>query len=273
MDNNINAPTILIFDSGVGGISVYSEIKARMPDANYIYLFDNKAYPYGELAKDKLVFRVNALIPDIVKKHSVDIVVVACNTASTVVLPSLRSTLNIPVVGVVPAIKPASTLAVKALGLIATPATIKREYTHDLIKNFSHNIPVKLLGSTKLVDMAEDKLRGEPVDLEVLADILNGLKGKIDVAVLGCTHFPLIKEEIGEILGKNVQLIDSGIAIAKRVQFLLKEQYLDLGSENSKNSLKHIAYSSATPYKEAALNIAFKEFGFKAIEMILSRDV
>ncbi len=269
--NNINTPTILIFDSGVGGISVFSEIKAEIPDANYIYLFDNKAYPYGELAKDRLICRVNMLMTNIVKEHSVDIVVIACNTASTVVLPSLRDTLSIPVVGVVPAIKPASLLAVKALGLIATPATITREYTHDLIKNFSNNVPVKLLGSTKLVDIAEDKLRGEPVDLDILSDILDELKGKIDVAVLGCTHFPLIKPEIRKVLGKNVQLIDSGTAIARRVHFLLKDKYAD--SKSSKNALKHIAYSSATPYKEAALNIAFKEMGFEAIEMIQNQDV
>ncbi len=271
MNNNVNIPTILIFDSGVGGISVYSEIKTEMPDASYIYLFDNKAYPYGELNKDKLIYRVNMLISDVLKKHSVDIVVIACNTASTIVLPSLRNTLNIPVVGVVPAIKPASLLAVKALGLIATPATIKREYTHDLIKNFSKNIPVKFLGSTKLVDIAEDKLRGKLVDLGVLRKILNELKGKIDVAVLGCTHFPLIKKEIGEALGKDVQLIDSGKAIAKRVQFLLNDKYDDL-SGNSKNLSKHVAYSSATPYEEAALNMAFKKMGFKAIETIPNPD-
>ncbi len=272
MNNSVNVPTILIFDSGVGGVSVYSEIKTEMPDANYIYLFDNKAYPYGELSKDTLIYRVNMLISEVLKKHTVDVVVIACNTASTVVLPSLRHVLSIPVVGVVPAIKPASLLTSKALGLIATPATIKREYTHDLIRNFSKDIPVKLLGSTKLVDMAEGKFRGEEVDLGALKKLLNELKGEIDVAVLGCTHFPLIKEEIGHVLGKNVQLIDSGKAIAKRVQFLLNNKYNDLLG-TGKKEMNHVVYGSATPHKEAALNIAFKKMGFNAIETIPNQDV
>ncbi|MFA0519979.1 aspartate/glutamate racemase family protein, partial [Vibrio sp. 10N.222.55.E8] len=141
----------------------------------------------------------------------------------------------IPIVGVVPAIKPASLLANKAVGLIATPATITREYTHDLIKNFSINKRVELLGSTRLVDMAENKLRGEAIDLEELQQILQPMINTIDVAVLGCTHFPLIKTEIQQVLGKDVLLVDSGKAIAKRVQGLL-----DLESSGQKGGVREV---------------------------------
>ncbi len=182
--NNCSNPTILIFDSGVGGLSVFLEIRKQLPNANYIYLFDNKAFPYGELESNVLITRVNELVNTVTTEHKVDIVVIACNTASTIVLPSLRASLSIPIVGVVPAIKPASSVANKAVGLIATPATIKREYTHTLIRSFSENTPVKLLGSTKLVNLAENKLRGEDVPIEQLKEILLPLIGKIDVAVL-----------------------------------------------------------------------------------------
>ncbi len=122
---------VLIFDSGVGGLSVYKEIQALLPQLSYTYLFDNEAYPYGELDQKVLLQRVESLVTGLVNKEGFDIVVIACNTASTIVLPTLRSMLSIPVVGVVPAIKPASSLANKAVGLIATPATVTRQYTHS----------------------------------------------------------------------------------------------------------------------------------------------
>lgn len=213
---------ILVFDSGVGGLSVYKEIHKLLPNHNYIYAFDNEAYPYGELDQQVLIERVQKIVASFIDSHAIDIVVIACNTASTIVLPNLRANNIIPIVGVVPAIKPASLLANKAVGLIATPATITRQYTHDLIKSFSSDKHVELLGSTKLVDMAEEKLRGEHVDLDELAQILNPMINLVDVAVLGCTHFPLIKEEIQSVMGNDVMLVDSGSAIANRVQSLLE---------------------------------------------------
>ncbi|MDF4798440.1 aspartate/glutamate racemase family protein, partial [Vibrio parahaemolyticus] len=99
---------VLVFDSGVGGLSVFQEIHQLLPHLDYFYLFDNEAYPYGELDQNVLISRVNQLVSALVAEHHIDIVVIACNTASTIVLPSLRDNLSVPVVGVVPAIKPAS---------------------------------------------------------------------------------------------------------------------------------------------------------------------
>ena len=252
--------TVLIFDSGVGGLSVYQEIRDLLPQLNYIYIFDNEAYPYGELSQDVLIRRVHNGITRFVAQHPVDIVVIACNTASTIVLPSLRAQLTVPVVGVVPAIKPASSLANKAVGLIATPATVTREYTRDLIRNFSNNKTVELLGSTRLVDMAEEKLRGESIDLDELKQILLPIANKIDVAVLGCTHFPLIKTEIQTVLSQQVQLIDSGEAIARRVEDLLM-----LDSKENKKGSRDI-FSTAPPWQEEALNKALKTFGVRPVQ-------
>lgn len=257
--SNQSVPKVLIFDSGVGGLSVYREIEMRLPQLSYTYLFDNAAYPYGELDQQVLLQRVERLITGLVEQEGFDIVVIACNTASTIVLPTLRSKLSIPVVGVVPAIKPASSIANKAVGLIATPATITRQYTHDLIRSFSADKNVELLGSTRLVDMAEEKLRGRAIDLQELQNILSPLISHIDVAVLGCTHFPLIRDEIQQVLGKDVLLVDSGEAIARRVKSLLGME----GSVCSEN--KHTIYSSAPAWEESALNERLEQLGFSAI--------
>lgn len=258
---------ILVFDSGVGGLSVYKEISQLLPNHNYIYVFDNEAYPYGELDQQVLIQRVQSIVASFVASHAIDIVVIACNTASTIVLPALRANNLIPIVGVVPAIKPASLLANKAVGLIATPATITREYTHELIKNFSSNKRVELLGSTRLVDMAEDKLRGEEISLEELQKILQPMINTIDVAVLGCTHFPLIKSEIQQVLGESVMLIDSGKAIAKRVQDLL-----GLESINKEVGVREV-FCSALPKKESALNSMLKQLGFSSVQIRPLQDV
>ncbi|MDW2173193.1 glutamate racemase, partial [Vibrio sp. 1567] len=189
------------------------------------------------------------LVSALVAEHHINIVVIACNTASTIVLPSLRDNLSVPVVGVVPAIKPASLLATQGVGLIATPATVTRQYTHELIRDFAQGKPVELLGSTRLVDMAEEKLRGDSVPLDELKSILSPLCNKVDVAVLGCTHFPLIKSEIQQVLGSNVVLIDSGEAIARRVKALLSCDEL----EEKEEGIKRI-FASAPPWQEDALN-------------------
>lgn len=259
---------VLVFDSGVGGLSVFQEIRYLLPELDYLYLFDNQAYPYGELDQEVLVTRVNQLVSKLVAQCDVDIVVIACNTASTVVLPSLRKNLSIPVVGVVPAIKPATLISSLGIGLVATPATITRQYTHELIRDFSNGKTVELLGSTRLVDMAEAKLRGQKVPLSELEIILAPLRNKVDVVVLGCTHFPLIKDEIATVLGESVTIVDSGRAIAKRVEYLLEGYSCPT---NTIGSLK--AYSSASLAKEEALLTTFHKMGFSSINHFPLRDV
>ncbi len=256
------ASNILIFDSGVGGLSVYQEIYQLLPQHNYIYLFDNEAYPYGELPSSVLLQRVGLLIGNMVRSHDIDIVIIACNTASTIVLPSLRTMLSIPVVGVVPAIKPACLLARHRVGLIATPATVNRQYTSDLINDFSSGKEVIRLGSTTLVDIAENKMRGETIDIDEIQKVLQPVINQIDVAVLGCTHFPLIRDEIQTVLGSETLLIDSGYAIAKRVEGLLQ-------SRISRHRSQHfLMYASATPNNPGALEETVRQLGFNRIQLI-----
>lgn len=254
---------ILVFDSGVGGLSVYQAIRRRLPQLQYHYLFDNAAHPYGELAAETLVYRVNRLIKHYVAQHDIQVAVIACNTASTLVLPSLRQSLSIPVIGVVPAIKPAAEMAQTGIGLIATPATVKCRYTQDLIDRFAAHTPVHRLGSTALVTLAEKKLRGIAVDPRELARILEPLTDRIDVAVLGCTHFPLLRDEIAQVL-EGVTLIDSGEAIARRVETLTGPTTA-LGMANE---WPYPITSSAPPWQADALNQYVQSLGFDAIRCL-----
>lgn len=249
MHSSNTISNVLIFDSGVGGLSVYREIVQRLPHLNYTYLFDNEAYPYGTLPEDILLKRVTHFITNMVRELNIDLVVIACNTASTIVLPELRSRLMIPVVGVVPAIKPACLAAKQAVGLLATPATVTRPYVQQLIDSFSSKKEVALLGSSELVDMAEAKLRDIDINSGRLAEILQPFKSKVDVVVLGCTHFPLIREEIQTVLGASVTLVDSGKAIAARVANLLNEPEQSVNREKRDNQI----FCSATPNDEVAL--------------------
>jgi len=222
---------ILIFDSGVGGLSVYQEIIRLNPTLCCDYLFDNAYFPYGELAYDVLIERLLALLTHFIKAHPVDLIVIACNSASTAALDDLRATLSVPIVGVVPAIKPAASITKNnVIGLLATPATIARDYTNTLVERFAHNKTVLRIGSTKLVSLAEDKLLGRTLNPDDLRAILSpwlpshGVEQTPDTLILGCTHFPLLKSEIEACFEQPVQLVDSGEAIALRVQQLLENK-------------------------------------------------
>ncbi|MCG9698000.1 glutamate racemase [Shewanella sp. Isolate11] len=216
---------ILVFDSGVGGLSILSEIKQTLPNENYIYLFDNARLPYGELAEKHLIEGCVDIIGRAVQQLGADIVVVACNTASTLILPALRDILDVPVVGVVPAIKPAAAISKnKRIGLLATPGTVNRDYTHQLIKQFAADCKVTCFGSSELVMMAEAKMAQKEIDWQRLEQILQPIKQTgVDTLVLGCTHFPILKAELQSYLGEELVLLDSASAIASRVKNLLAE--------------------------------------------------
>ncbi|QSX33499.1 glutamate racemase [Shewanella avicenniae] len=225
--------SILVFDSGVGGLSILAEIQALLPQHRYHYLFDNARLPYGELEEQTLISGCVELLVPLVAQIKADILVIACNSASTLVLPALRERLTIPVVGVVPAIKPAAKLTQsKHIGLLATPGTIKRRYTHELIAQYAQDCHVELFGSSELVMLAEQKCAGIALDPAVFRQLLQPIiNTHIDVLVLGCTHFPMLKAEISAALGEGVTLLDSGAAIARRVQQLLQPNIEPMSAE------------------------------------------
>ena len=224
--NTVSQPTILFFDSGMGGFSVYKETKQLLPNCHYLYCFDNVFFPYSEKTEKKIIERILMICQDINSQYPLDLIVIACNTASTVVLPSLRAHFSIPIVGTVPAIKPAAEHSeTKHIGLLATKGTVKRSYVANLISQYAGDCIVEKIGSTKLVEIAEQKLHGKAVDLVALKEELKLWENivDLDVVVLGCTHFPLIKEEIEWCLPQVRLFIDSGKAIALRVKHLLSK--------------------------------------------------
>lgn len=231
-------PTILLFDSGVGGLSVYHEVRQLLPDCHYLYCFDNAFFPFSEKSEETIIQRTLAICQKIDEEYPLDLIVIACNTASTVVLPALRDKFKIPIVGTVPAIKPAAQLShSKTIGLLATKGTVKRAYVNELIREYASDCQVEKIGTTKLVEIAEQKLHGHSVDLLALKQELQDwvAHDSLDTVILGCTHFPLIKQEIQLCLPNVKYFVDSGVAIAKRVKHLLAD--IKVRSENKANNL------------------------------------
>ncbi len=218
---------ILVFDSGCGGLSILRQLRRRAPSASLVFACDNEAYPYGRKSAAFLRRRVPQVCDAFLEHSGAQLLVVACNSASTVVLPLLRKRYPIPVVGVVPAIKTAAARsATGSFALLATPATLKRAYTRELLRRYAAHCRVLPLGSMQLVAMAEEKLRGVPPDMERLGRILSPLEKQdsfpqVDTAVLGCTHFPLLVEELRRALPRVRWWLDPGAAVAAQVLRLL----------------------------------------------------
>ncbi len=218
---------ILIMDSGAGGLTIFDEINRIMPWLPVVYCADNAAFPYGPRPREEVVERVSYCLNTLYRQYQPCLAVIACNTASTVALARARDELPIPVVGVVPAIKTAATLSENScIGLLATLGTIKSQYTNDLIHDFASHCHVIRVGTTQLVQIAENKLKGNPVNLnEVKAILAPFYEAPItpDHVVLGCTHFPLLKSELRQC-APDIQWIDSGKAVARRVASLLEDR-------------------------------------------------
>ncbi|OTA18668.1 glutamate racemase [Xenorhabdus beddingii] len=265
--NKTARPTILVFDSGVGGLSVYQEIRQLLPDLHYIYAFDNEAFPYGEKTAEVIIERVVQVVDTIQRKHPLAVVVIACNTASTVSLPALRERFSFPVVGVVPAIKPAAKLSCnRVVGLLATRATVNRDYTKELITRFATDCQVYSIGSAELVELAERKLHGKDVSLKELEQILKPwlrMKEPPDTVILGCTHFPLIAEELSQVLPDGTRLIDSGAAIARRTAWLIKNQ-----DNLFLTTVDNVAYCTKIEPNNEALCPVLREYGFLMLEKL-----
>lgn len=220
---------VLVFDSGVGGLSVVSEIRARLPKAYLSYAADDEFRPYGDKTEAQLRARLPGLLKTLVSMLKADAVVVACNTASTTALPSIRAAVKIPVIGVVPAIKPAAQMSrTRTIAVLGTPGTVRRKYVDNLIADFAQDCHVLLQGSTRLVAEAEKKLAGQPVNMDILreeiAQLFQGRQGAdVDGVVLACTHFPLLREDLQKAVRQTVNWIDSGEAIARRLEDVLSE--------------------------------------------------
>jgi glutamate racemase len=219
------SPTILVFDSGLGGLTVLREVVRARGDAHCLYVADDAFFPYGHHSEEEIIGRVVPLVGDLILEHRPDLVVIACNTASTLVMPHLRDRYSVPFVGTVPAIKPACAVSrTKRVSVLGTKGTVQREYTKGLIRDFAQGCEVTLVGSAKLAALAETALSGGVVsDEEILAELMPCFVGagedasrRTDTVVLACTHYPLLLERLDELAPWPVDWIDPAPAIARR---------------------------------------------------------
>ena len=225
---NDSRPRVLVFDSGLGGLTVLGEIRRLRPDVEIDYVADDAAFPYGALAEEALIARVGEVMAAFLPRLSPNLVVIACNTASTLVLGPLRAAYpDLPFVGTVPAIKPAAESSrSRLISVLATTGTVARDYTHALVRNFAGESDVELVGSASLADLAERRLHGDPFDpAEIAAELAPCFveKGgrRTDKIVLACTHFPLLTDLFVAAAPWPVDFIDPAPAIARRVDALL----------------------------------------------------
>ena len=220
---------ILLLDSGVGGLSVVAPVRALLPRAPIVYAADSAGFPYGTKGEAEIAARVPALLGRLVERYRPRLVVIACNTASTIALPAIRAALDVPVVGTVPAIKPAAALSrTRVIGVLGTPATVRQPYVDDLAARFAGDCLVLRHGSAALVQLAEGALAGTPPPPGAVAAELNGLRRKpggerLDVIVNACTHFPLLGDALAAA-APGVSFVDGGAGIARRVAHLTQEQ-------------------------------------------------
>nr|WP_246450664.1 glutamate racemase [Sphingomonas rhizophila] len=223
------AAPLLFFDSGVGGLSVLGPTRALLPTAPIVYAADSAAFPYGTRSEDEIAERVPELLRRLVEAYRPRLAVIACNTASTIALDHARAALDLPLVGTVPAIKPAAEQSKsRVIGVLGTPATVRQPYVDDLAARFAADCTVIRHGSPELVQLAEDKLAGEAVSVDAVRAAIAQMTeapgaGGMDVMVLACTHFPLLADEIAAAF-PGIAQVDGGPGIARRVAHLTTGQ-------------------------------------------------
>ncbi|MBF9151401.1 glutamate racemase [Novosphingobium jiangmenense] len=224
------AAPLLLFDSGVGGLSVLAKVRKALPQAPVIYVADNAGLPYGDKTEAQIAARVSGLLGRLTERLRPRLVCIACNTASTIALAAVREVLEVPIVGTVPAIKPAAAMTrTGVIGLLGTKATIRQAYVDRLEAEFAHDKLLLRHGAPELVAAAEAKLRGESVDEAIYAQAAQALRDqpggdRIDTVVLACTHFPLVQEELDRAFGRGVRFIDGSDGIARRIAYLTEGQ-------------------------------------------------
>ncbi len=256
---------ILLFDSGVGGLSVLGELRKVLPQAPVIYASDQAGLPYGTKTEAQIAARVSGLLGRMSERYRPRLVCIACNTASTIALGMVREVLEVPIVGTVPAIKPAAALSKSGvIGLLGTDATIRQAYVDNLEREFANGKLLLRHAAPGLVEAAEMKLRGGVVDQGVIASAVSGLRQQaqgeaIDTVVLACTHFPLLRDELEAGFGSDVTLIDGAEGIANRIADLTA------GQEFSR-SVPDMAITTGALAEFEGLRAAFSQYGIDALD-------
>ncbi|SFP54621.1 glutamate racemase [Sphingomonas rubra] len=261
-----DAAHILLFDSGIGGLSILAPVRALLPSAPIVYAADSAGFPYGTRTEAEIAGRVPALLGRLVERYRPRLVVIACNTASTIALPAVRAALDLPVVGTVPAIKPAAAMSrTRVIGVLGTRATVRQAYVDDLAGRFAADCLVLRHGSAELVELAEAHLRGDTLPDARFAAVMAGLLDqpgaeRMDVVVNACTHFPLVADRLAAVAPRPLAFVDGGPGIARRVAHLTQGQrWPDRASDD-------VAVFTGTP--DPALAPALARYGLGRVERL-----
>jgi glutamate racemase len=258
---------ILLFDSGVGGLSVLAKVRNALPQAPVIYAADNGGLPYGPKSEAEVAARVCGLLGRMSERFKPRLICIACNTASTIALAMVRDVLAVPIVGTVPAIKPAAALTRSGtIGLLGTAATIRQGYVDRLEAEFASDKRLLRFAASELVGAAEAKLRGLPVDSAIYARAAAGLRvqpggAEIDTVVLACTHFPLLRDELQQAFGRHVQFVDGAAGIARRIVHLTQGQDFERAGPD-------VALFTRNDPDLAALAPALASYGLEGMEVL-----
>jgi glutamate racemase len=256
----------LVFDSGVGGLTIAEALRRAAPGWTIDYAADAGFFPYGIKTDDELKARLPALCAGLVARARPDVLVIACNTASTLSIADIRAHVAIPVVGTVPAIKPAAEMTrTKVIGVLATPGTVRRAYLDDLEAKFAAGVTVIRRGTAGLVDIAERYVRGQGIDQDAVVRTVEPLfegEGKaIDVVVLACTHFPLIRDAIAAACPPGIALIDTGEAVARQALRVAPDKA-------AAETAPAVAYVTGGHANQMALAPALARYGYDRIEIV-----
>ncbi|MCJ8308518.1 MAG: glutamate racemase [Rhizobiaceae bacterium] len=219
--------SIVVFDSGIGGLSVLREARVLMPEHRFVYVADDASFPIGGWEEGALIKRLMAVFEDLVERYEPSMIIVACNTASTIILPHLRERFDFPIVGTVPAIKPAAEKTASGqISVLATPGTVQRDYTRALVSEFASHVNVRLVGAENLAELAEEFMLTGIVDDEAVARevsecFTDRLGARTDVVVLACTHYPFLTNVFRRLAPWPVDWLNPAESIARHAQSLL----------------------------------------------------
>lgn len=264
----IDTRPLLFFDSGVGGLSVLAPVAAALPQAPLVYVADSAGFPYGTRSEAEIAARVPALLGRLAERYDPRLIVIACNTASTIALQHVRDALDIPIVGTVPAIKPAAEISkTRVIGVLGTKATVRQPYVDDLARRFASDCAVLRHGSAELVQIAEELLAGTAPDPARIARELEGLLGqkdgeRIDVIVNACTHFPLLESAMRAVMPREMTFVDGGPGIARRVA------YLTAGHSWPETAPAGRAVFTSSDSRTASIAQSLERFGLMKIETL-----
>jgi glutamate racemase len=263
-----DARPLLLFDSGIGGLSVLRAVRALLPAAPIVYVADNGGFPYGTKSEAEIAARVPALLGRLAERYKPRLICIACNTASTIALAGVRAALDLPVVGTVPAIKPAALASkTRVFGVLGTDATVRQPYVDDLSTRFAGDCLVLRHGSARLVELAEAEIRGQPTPDADYRTALDGLLeqedgDRIDTIVLACTHFPLVADRLAAVAPRPLQFVDGAEGIARRIAFLTDGQNWPLVASPG------LAVFTAPLILSDGLRTSLSNFGLERIETL-----